>query len=166
MSECVRHGFEWYGHNTSRCVWCGLVVPDEIADILKYKPDSVEDSSAREWVEAVLQDRREMQAQVALLRGALRWYEDSVSDCPKCGGSGLIDDNQLWTCSECNGSGSAGHKAKKALSATPAEAAERVQRLVDALEDLARLGGPGVGYGNSAGNDIAIAALKEWRRQP
>lgn len=157
MSECVRHGFEWYGHNTSRCVWCGLVVPDEIADILKYNQDSVEDSSAREWVEAVLQDRREMQAQVAVLRGALeevgkghiesrfdhedgRFVEVFVRDVHI-----VID---------------------QALEQTPAEAAERVQKLVDALEELARLGGPGVGYGNSAGNDIAIAALKEWRRQP
>ena len=104
-------------------------------------------------------------AQVAVLRGALRWYEDSVSDCPKCGGSGLIDDNQLWTCSECNGSGSAGHKAKKALSATPAEAAERVNALVMALEKLSRLGGPGGGYGNSDGNVIAQKALADWRRK-
>ena len=99
--------------------------------------------------------------------GALGWDEDSVSDCPKCGGSGLIDDNQLWTCSECNGSGSAGHKAKKALSATPADAAERVNALVKALERIEQSGTgtlDGVVVLTQEAK-LARQALFEWRRQ-
>lgn len=51
----------------------------------------------------------------------------------------------------------------KALDSTPAEAGERVQWLVTALEELARLGGPGGKYGNSIGNVIAQDALAKYR---
>ena len=54
--------------------------------------------------------------------------------------------------------------AGNALATTPAEAAERVQKLVEALEGLARLGAPSGGYGNSIGNVIAQRALDAWRK--
>ncbi|MDU2064402.1 MAG: hypothetical protein E6713_06120 [Sporomusaceae bacterium] len=47
---------------------------------------------------------------------------------------------------------------------TPSKAADKVNKLVVALDKLARLGGPGGGYGNSIGNEIAQDALKEWRK--
>ena len=55
--------------------------------------------------------------------------------------------------------------ADAALLLTPSDAAERVNALVMALEKLARLGGPGGGYGNSDGNVIAQKALADWRRK-
>ncbi len=40
---------------------------------------------------------------------------------------------------------------------------DQIKGLVDALEELARLGGPGGKYGNSIGNEIAIRALEKYR---
>lgn len=30
---------------------------------------------------------------------------ECAQECERCGGCGLIDDNQLWTCPDCKGSG-------------------------------------------------------------
>ncbi len=87
-------------------------------------------------------------AQVAVLRGALFHVRDEID---KYGSQA----NLAWLL----------ESAEEALSTTPAEASERVNRLVEALEKLARLGGPGDGYGNSDGNVIAQRALTAWRGQ-
>jgi len=44
------------------------------------------------------------------------------------------------------------------------ETDKKVQGLVDTLEELGKLGGPGGGYGNSTGNDIAVRALEKYRK--
>ena len=62
MREC-KHEFEWYRDDTSRCRGCGIVVPDKIATLI-----DAEDNfrlPAREWIEEVLEERDELQAQVA-----------------------------------------------------------------------------------------------------
>lgn len=48
------------------------------------------------------------------------------------------------------------------LKQAPSDSAERVQKLVEALDKLARLGMGDV-YGNSIGNVIAQDALRAWR---
>ena len=38
--------------------------------------------------------------------GRSEWYEaEKKQPCEKCGGCRVIDDNQLWTCPDCKGSG-------------------------------------------------------------
>ena len=87
-------------------------------------------------LKSLRQERDELQAQVAVLRKGMEFIADTTS-----------------------------HKravqlAIRFVATTPAEAAERVQKLVEALEKLARLGGPGGGYGNSDGNVIAQRELR------
>lgn len=62
--------------------------------------------------------------------------------------------------------GEAGRRAKFyaefAIARRGSEHAGNIEELVAALDTLARLGGPGGGYGNSIGNEIAQKALKKW----
>lgn len=95
----------------------------------------------------VNEERDALQAQVAVLRGAL----EELADETEFYYGGMAE--------------TVNSKAKTALSTTPSEAAERVNRLVEALEKLARLGGLGGGYGNSDGNVIAQRALAAWREK-
>ena len=64
MSKC-EHKFEWCVSNTSKCKNCNLIVPDEIA--IAYE-DSGGDNCAKEWLDNILEERKELQAQVAVLR--------------------------------------------------------------------------------------------------
>ena len=41
-----------------------------------------------------------------------------------------------------------------------------IQGLIATLDQLARLGGPAGGYGNSDGNTIALAALERYKQSP
>nr|WP_320146013.1 hypothetical protein [uncultured Anaeromusa sp.] len=104
-------------------------------------------SDAAERAKAIEQKLADARGQVAVLSGCLYRVRDEINNY----GSQA---NLAWLL----------ESAKEALSATPSEAAERVNALVRALEKLARLGGPGGGYGNSDGNVIAQRALAAWRK--
>ena len=145
MKEC-KHEFEWYGDDTSKCIICGLVVPDDLTSILDN--DSNFYASAKEWLEEVLKERDELQAQVAVLRGAL----ETVVEMGTYRNDGYASEDMLeepWATVAAN-----------ALAATPSESLERINKMVRALEFYAKwecdvLADEG---------EMAEKALAEWRK--
>ena len=98
-----------------------------------------------------------LQAQVALLRGALEFYaaEETHNAHELYGRNGGYSDPAIIF--------DEGERARKSLSTTPAEAAERVQKLAELLQDAVsetenreRL--------SKVFCSAAKAALSEWRR--
>ena len=90
-----------------------------------------------EAFEKLIEERCELQAQVAVLRGAL---EEIKIICP-------THEPAILT------------KARKALRATPAESAERVNALVEALEWIEKT------TQDAGAQDAASDVLADWRRQ-
>ena len=134
MSEC-KHSFNL--NEGKFCKYCGINFDDLMRNI---------DVSNLE------KERDELQAQVAVLRGAL----EEINKVSTEQGLSMLD-------GACKGD----KLACEALDATPAEAAERVQRLVEALEGIcAEFNDTETDICTTiqAMHDKAQEALSEWRR--
>ena len=125
------------------------------------------DSAAKECMEivrALANERDELQAQVAVLSGALERLTETIDDQIPLGGYceeiGLNIDVMLEPWASLF---DAKEKADAALLLTPAEAVERVQKLAELLQDAVSETENGERLSKGFCS-AAKAAIAEWRR--
>ena len=108
-------------------------------------------------LKSLRQERDELQAQVAVLRGALEFYaaEETHNAHELYGRNGGYSDPAIIF--------DEGERARKSLSTTPAEAAERVQKLAELLQDAVSETENGERLSKGFCS-AAKASLSEWRR--
>ena len=148
MSKC-EHKFKWCGSNTSKCKNCNLIVPYEIA--IAYE-DSEGDNCVKEWLDDVLKEHEELQAQVSVLREALEQINKVSTET----GLSMLD-----------GACKVDRLAYEALESTPAEYAERVRKLVEVLERIVEEDKNQTTDEENFGNVLQLAteAISEWRNR-
>ena len=148
MSECKHERITCVGHvNILRCDDCGHEEPniDELQLWIKNLQGNIEELSIEKF---------SLQAQAAVLRGALEEAEKTIGYCSHC-----RTDNRFTRLRR---------RLLSLIQDTPAEAAECVQRLVTALEEIQK---SGTGWDDDGSvvrtyeAMLAASALSDWRRQ-
>lgn len=162
MSEC-KHEWKYVREDIVMCVKCNAFSTDELQkerDELQAQASDLKKCNA-EWKENYFA----LQAQVAVLRGALCKHKDLAFNAATAEQYFSVNGGIDLKLKYLTRRNELGEEMQNALDTTPAEAAERVRKLVAALEEAKYwLNGTGNYVGDGSVLLLVDEALSEWRR--